>query len=156
MSPICCVIASGQQQRLIGTDSKKNQKKKQKQRHKPTKKKKKDKNTKSWKSICKSIDNIWTLQAHLVLPGASAAVLVHVDKLTSTLTVHVEVTFPPTFSMASMDLYHSWAVQTKRVVVKTDRILSAVHVCIPMLRNFLQSGINVYQSLVTQTQWISI
>lgn len=50
---------------------------------------------------------------HNALPVATSAVLVHVDKLTSTLTVHVEVTFPPTFSMASMDLYHSWAVQTR-------------------------------------------
>lgn len=32
---------------------------------------------------------------HIVLPLASSAVLVHVDKLTSTLIVHVEVTNPP-------------------------------------------------------------
>lgn len=56
---------------------------------------------------CSRMDIIWT-QGHIVLPVATSAVLVHVDTLTSTLTVHVEVTFP-TYSMAAMDLYHSWA-----------------------------------------------
>lgn len=88
------------------------------------------------------MDNIWT-QGLIVLPVATSTVLVHVDKLTSTLAVHVEVTFLPTSSMASMDLYHSWAAQTKRVVVKTDPILSAVHVCIPLLQNLLEYGIHV-------------
>lgn len=68
--------------------------------------------TKHWMLYCSWIDNIWS-QGPLVLPAATSPVLVHVDKLTSTLTVHVEVTFLPTFSMASMDLYHSWAVQTR-------------------------------------------
>lgn len=49
--------------------------------------------TKHWTQYYSWIDNIWT-QGHIVLPAATSAVLVHVDKLTSTLTVHVEVTFP--------------------------------------------------------------
>lgn len=83
------------------------------QKHKKERKKRvQNRFTKHWTLYYSWIDNIWT-QGHIVLPAATSAVLVHVDKLTSTLTVHVEVTFPTTFSMASMDLYHSWAVQTR-------------------------------------------
>ncbi len=80
--------------------------------NKQKKKKVENRFTVHWTLYCSWTDDIWT-QGHIVLPVATSAVLVHVDKLTSTLTVHVEVTFPPTFSMASMDLYHSWAVQTR-------------------------------------------
>ena len=62
------------------------------------------------------------------LAAAAPAAAVHVVILTSTLTVHVEV--PLAFTMASMALYHSCTYT--RVVVKTDPILSAVHVCIPL------------------------
>lgn len=85
------------------------------QKHKQQRQKKKrveNRFPKHWTLYYSWVDNIW-LQGLIVLPAATSAVLVHVDKLTSTLTVHVEVTFPPTFSMASMDLYHSWAVQTR-------------------------------------------